>query len=210
MEPVLELEFEKVPACSCPCCTNDDVAHQPTDLEKSKTSSHSGLHRSIQTSWYEKHKWISVCTASTYKVFCHVCRQAKAQKLITFSKQCNSAFVEEGFTNWKKALQRFKEHEKSVMHQEAVMKLTAKSSSVDVGVQLSTQHGAEMRNRRAMFLKVLECVRYLARQGLPLRGHRKDDSSFQGNLYQLLLLQAKDCTPLGAWIKKQDYTFPLK
>ena len=88
------------------------------------------------------------------------------------------------------------------------MKLAAKSSTVDVGVQLSSQHEAEMRNHRAMFLKLLNCVRYLARQGLPLRGHHEDSTSFEGNLYQLLLLQAKDCVPLGLWLKKRDYISP--
>ncbi len=85
-------------------------------------------------------------------------------------------------------LQRFAEHEKSEVHQEAMIKLAAKSSTVDVGVQLSTQHDADTRNHCAMFLKLLECVRYLARQGLPFRGHHEDSVAFEGNLYQLLLL----------------------
>ena len=84
------------------------------------------------------------------------------------------------------------------------MKLAAKASTVDVGVQLSSQRDADMRNGRAMFLKVLECVRYLARQGLPFRSHHEDSVSFEENLYQLLMLQSKDCTPLGLWLKKQS------
>ena len=100
------------------------------------------------------------------------------------------------------------EHEKSDMHREAVMKLAAKSNAVDVSMQLISQHTAEKRNNRAMFLKVLECARYLARQGLPLRGHHEDSTSFEGNLYQLLLLQAKDCPSLGLWLKTQEYISP--
>ena len=88
------------------------------------------------------------------------------------------------------------------------MKLAARSSVVDVGVQLSTQRDADVRNHRAVFLKLLECVRYLARQGLPFRGHHEDSVTFEGNLYQLLLLQAKDCVPLGLWLKKRDYISP--
>ena len=59
-----------------------------------------------------------------------------------------------------------------------------------------------------MFLKVLECVRYLAKQGLSFRGHHEDSVAFEGNLYQLLLLQAKDCAPLGLWLKNLDYISP--
>ncbi len=198
-------------ACSCTCCTNFDVAHQPTDLEGSKSKSPHGQQkshsRSIQASWYVKHAWISVCTSS-YKVFCHVCCSARSQDLVTFSKRYNSIFSEGGFSNWKKVLQRFTKHEKNEMHREAMMKIAAKSSTVDVGVQLSTQRDADMRNHRAMFLKLLECVWYSARQGLPFRGHHEDSVAFEGNLYQLLLLQAVDCAPLGPWLRKRDYISP--
>ena len=76
-----------------------------------------------------------------------------------------------------------------------MMKLTANVSTVDVSVQLSLQHDADMRNRCAMFLKLLEYVRYLAKEGLPFRGHHEDSISFEANLYQLLLLLSKDWTP---------------
>ena len=111
-----------------------------------------------------------------------------------------------GDSNWKKALQRFASHEKSEMHREAIMKLAARSSKMDVSVQLSKSHDIETRNNRAMFLKLLECIRYLARQGLPFRGHHEDSVAFEGNLYQLLLLQAKDNTQLASWLKKRDHS----
>ena len=195
--------------CDCLCCANFAVAHQPKELEGSKTphGQQTSYSRSIQPSWYTKHPWISVCTSS-YKVFCQVCCCARSQDLVTFSKRYNSPFVEGGFSNWKKALQRFAEHEKSEMHREAMMKIAVKSSTTDVAVQLSRQHDADQKNHRAMMLKVLECVRFLARQGLPFRGHHEDSAAFEGNLYQLLLLQAKDCVPLGSWLKKRDYISP--
>ena len=49
-----------------------------------------------------------------------------------------------------------------------------------------------MKNYHAMFMKLLECVTSLARQGLPLRGHHEDSLTFDENLLQLLLFQAKD------------------
>ena len=195
--------------CNCSRCKNFDVSHQPTKLERSKChhgqqKSHS---RSIQESWYEKYPWISVCTSS-YKLFCRVCCSARSHNLVTFSKRNNLTCVKGGFCNWKKALQRFTDHKKSEMHREAMMKLTARSSIVDVGIQLSTQHDVDMKNHRAMFLKLLECIRYLARQGLPFRGHHEDSVSLEGNLLQLLLLQAKDCAALGSWLKKREYISP--
>ena len=150
----------------------------------------------------------SVCAHHPTKFFCCVCCSARSHNLVTFSKRNNLTFVEGGFCNWKKALQRFTVHEKSEMHRETMMKLTARSSIVDAGIQLSTQHDVDMKNHRAMFLKRLECVRYLARQGLPFRGHHEDSVSLEGNLLQLLLLQAKDCAPLCSWLKKREYISP--
>lgn len=190
--------------CQCPCCSNYDTAHQPTDLEQSKS-----VHgqRSIQFSWYTKHKWISVCT-STYKVFCQVCCSARKRGLVTSSKRYNLAFIEEGFSNWKKALEKFLEHEKSEMHKEALSKLMSIQNRVNIVSQLATQREMEMQHNRSMFLKVIETVIFLARQGLPLRGHHENSSSFEGNLLQLLLLRSSDCPTLGAWIKKRDYLSP--
>ena len=103
-----EVNVEKVDCCTptickCSCCTNLDVPYQPSDLEQSKA--HCGQQsRSIQTSWYAKYTWISVCT-STYKVYCYACQCAKNQNLINLSKICQSAFIEGRFSNWKNALQ---------------------------------------------------------------------------------------------------------
>ena len=94
------------------------------------------------------------------------------------------------------------------MHREAMINVAAKSSAVDIGVQLQTQHSADMTYHRAVFLRLLEGVRYLARQGLLFRGNHEDSVSFEGNLYQLLLLQAKDCLALGSWLKKREYISP--
>ena len=59
-----------------------------------------------------------------------------------------------------------------------------------------------------MLLKVLRCIHYLTRQGLASRGHREDSESFDGNLYQLFLLQAVDSPRFGQWLKKRDYISP--
>ena len=51
-------------------------------------------------------------------------------------------------------------------------------------------------------------MKYLTRQGLALRGHREDSESFEGNLYQLLLLQAADPPHFGQWLQKREYISP--
>lgn len=83
MEPVLELEPKKCmpvvvyAALMMMSLTSLLILRNLKLLTVACTKSHS-----IQTSWYEKHKCgISVCTASTYKVFCHVCQQAKGPEV---------------------------------------------------------------------------------------------------------------------------------
>ena len=79
---------------------------------------------------------------------------------------------------------------------------------MNVVALLSKEKDAEMRYHREMLLKLLNCIRFLARQGLPFRGHNENSESFEGNLYQLLLLQSKDSPQLASWLKKREYISP--
>ena len=146
-------------------------------MQKTGTSS-----RSIQTTWYEKHSWISVCI-STYAIFCHVCCSAKQKGLVSIPSRPHIPFVEGGYTNWKKALERFTSHEKSSTHREAVSKINSLSRGVNMGALLSKEKEAGIKHHREMLLKLLNSIRFLACQGLPFRGHREDSESMEGNLY---------------------------
>lgn len=59
-----------------------------------------------------------------------------------------------------------------------------------------------------MLSKLLSSIRYLACQGLPFHGHFEDMHSFEGNLYQLLLLQAEECPEMKAWLSRREYISP--
>ena len=54
-----------------------------------------------------------------------------------------------------------------------------------------------------MFLRILENIRFLARQGLAIRGHGDDSDS---NFMQLLHLRASDCPDLLSWMEKKKTT----
>ena len=57
-----------------------------------------------------------------------------------------------------------------------------------ITAQLNSQAKREQKENRDMLLKQLSSLRYLARQGLAIRGH----SEKEGNLMQLLLLGSED------------------
>ena len=57
--------------CECQCCTQINVPHHPVDVSGSVVSlnySASGkqkkLSRKIQTTWYKRYPWITVCTST--------------------------------------------------------------------------------------------------------------------------------------------------
>ena len=74
--------------------------------------------------------------------------------------------------NWKDATVKFAIHEASKCHKEAVLKMVTLPSSIqNVAESLSNVLKKERLEQWQCFLKVLSNKRYLARQGLPLRGH---------------------------------------
>ena len=58
------------------------------------------------------------------------------------------------------------------------------------------------QENKAMLMKLLQNIKFLARQGLPLRGDQG-----QGNVDQLILLRAEDDPSLLEWIRKKADKF---
>ena len=145
-----------------------------------------------------------MCT-SRLKIFYIISRSAKQKGLVKFSKHQSMAFVDQGFGSWNKALERLTDHEQSQMHKESVEKLAAQSSSADIALKLHAQCRESQCFHREMLIKLLSSVRFLARQGLPFRGHSETPESFEGNLYQLLLLRAEGNDKVIAWLRRKDY-----
>ena len=99
-------------------------------------------------------------------------------KFLASTKQ-DAAFIMKGFTYWKEATS-FTKHQVSCSHKEAIAATQVLPQQFkDVRKLLSTQHQQQKAENRAMFLRILENIRFLARQGLPLQGHGDDsDSNF--------------------------------
>ncbi|KAL5467260.1 hypothetical protein EMCRGX_G031463 [Ephydatia muelleri] len=102
----------------------------------------------------------------------------------------------------------FRNYESSSFHKEAVMVMvTLPSTTPDVGELLSKQHATEKQNNRHCLFEIIQCIRFLCRQGLALRG---DDDDQDGNLKQLIHMKAYSDTMLKNWLVKKDnvYTSP--
>ena len=137
-----------------------------------------------------------------------MCCLAKQQKLLSPAVLQSSPFIAEGFGSWNKALERFDMHKTSQMHCEAVERLACKASNVDIGVMMNVRSSAEQEFHKSMLFKLIRAIRFLRKQGLPLRGHNESAEAFQGNLYQLLLLQAEECPNMKSWLQNREYISP--
>ena len=103
--------------------------------------------------------------------------------MLTFSSKAETTFTREGFNNWKKAIEKFRNHAGSNAHGEAVLKWQILQAT-PVSEQLNTQLRQDQEDRRQALLKQLHCLKFLLRQGLAIRGHDETE----GNLQQLLMM----------------------
>ena len=111
-----------------------------------------------------------------------------------------------GYCNWKDATSAFKKHQESKTHCEAVeAMITLPNTTSDVGELLSKAHKEEKELARDMLRSILSSVRYLARQGLALRG----DDDAESNLIQLLQLRAEDNPQLVLWLQRSSRKYHL-
>ena len=118
------------------------------------------------------------------------------------AKSADYAFLTRGFQNWKDATRTFRFHEKSTCHVKAVEKvITLPETTKHIGELLSSQVAKDRKRNRASLLHILRALRYLARQGLSLRGSSLTHET-NGNFTQLLQLFCTLDEGLPSWLKK--------
>ena len=84
--------------------------------------------------------------------FC--CQQAVEENKLQWASNSDDAFIQRGFSNWKAAVDKFSQHEKSKCHKESILKIiTAPSTMEDVAESLSKQVELDKRENRHCFLK---------------------------------------------------------
>ena len=76
----------------------------------------------FQQYWFEYFPWLTY-DASLCAVLCHDCALAYSKGLMYLAKRANKAFMVVGFRNWKKAIERFRVHERSASHSHALDEL---------------------------------------------------------------------------------------
>lgn len=156
---------------------------------------------SAHSSWFSTWPFLSY-DENQDVVYCHTCVTAIRLDRLRWSKNISESFVSKGFSNWKDATSSFKKHQASKAHSEAVdFVITLPKTTKHVGELVSKAYTAQREQARDMLQIILSSVRFLARQGLALRGDLSDQSS---NLFQLLHLRGEDKPELHQWLKRNS------
>ncbi|KAJ8024361.1 Kinesin heavy chain [Holothuria leucospilota] len=123
--------------------------------------------------------------------------KADKQKKLINARSLEKAFLVEGFCNWKKALEKFRDHQKSTCHRLAVEHAESQRMYGDME-KMNATLAEEWKKNHMIFTKILENVKFLSRQGLAFQGNEEF-----GNFLQLLKLRAADDPHLCDWMKKK-------
>ena len=122
----------------------------------------------------------------------------KTKVNLNSAKNKELVFVQSGFSNWKNALALFREHQNSYCHKLAVEYSTTIPSCGNVVEMLNETARATMEENRRCLVAIIECLQFLARQGLAFQGSTEGESNF----LQLLQLRAKDRPELLVWLNR--------
>ena len=118
----------------------------------------------FQDSWFSRYPWLHY-DPSLKAVLCYTCSKALARNILGLSKYTESAFTVVGYSNWKKAHQKFTSPENSHCHRLAVQQLAHVEVSQPVIAQLSKQKASEQAVARGCLMRIITSLRYLLRQG---------------------------------------------
>lgn len=103
-------------ASSAESSSTDPIAipHQPCNFKFPKKKI-GQWHRSFQPKWFNDFPWLHYIEESN-SVICFVCADQNKQGKLSIAKKKEKTFIEDVFSNWKKAIVRFQEHQKSDCH----------------------------------------------------------------------------------------------
>ena len=197
------MALSKLQTSGCP--TIGSSPYQPRNITFPKVSFGKSkvVLRAFNVCWFDKWEWLHWDEASE-RAFCFTCVSAFKQKKLR-SGAADAAFITKGYQNWKDATSSFRNHESSACHKEAVEKMvTIPATNRDVGECLSTSFALERKCNQACFLKLISSIRFLARQGLALRGDGSGEPD--SNFLQLLKLSAdyEQDGKLNEWMKRKS------
>ena len=196
-----EIEDEAISATGTE--TENEIINKPNQPRRTKFPSKKfgKQQRCFNSKWFDNDKWSPWLhwDDQLQKAFCYICKNISQMHQLTLSKNAEDAFISVGFDNWKRATTAFEQHRQSKCHKESVLKWNHHLKGTSIQVQLNKQVGLEQQKNLHCLEVIFSSIEYLARQGLPLRGHEDQ----RGNFYQLIKLRANDYKDLQVWMERK-------
>ena len=130
--------------------------------------------RSCKHDWFKRFPWLDY-NAFDDSVTCFVCKRQNNQDNLKTERCKESSFLKKGFKNCKKALKKFKKHQSSQCHRAASTYEILIPWCPDVAELFDNKEKEVLELNRRRFMAILDSIQYLARPGIPLRGHDSDE-----------------------------------
>lgn len=157
----------------------------------------------FQHSWLRSFVWL-VYSAAEDGAYCRYCVSFGSISVGKGNHQNTNILVQTAFRDWKKALEKFREHQKKKYHLDAMedgqnFKLIYENRKSDVISEIDKGRKIQQLENRQKLIPIIRTVLLCGRQGLALRGHRDQGSlslkmpkENDGN-FRALLRYAVDC-----------------
>ncbi|GAB0097888.1 uncharacterized protein DMENIID0001_135670 [Sergentomyia squamirostris] len=161
----------------------------------------------FQDRYYRDYKWLHYEADRGF--LCFYCLKSFNKRMISVDNDLFQKTFKEsdllngcGFTNFKKATEKFSKHSNSKMHLSARDAILQQENQINILNHMENACLEEKKRNRVALLKIFDSIRYLARQGLAIRGH--DDMN--GNFHQLLTVRQLDVPELKDFMtRKKNY-----
>jgi len=98
-----------------------------------------------------------------------VTEYCSSRGLLSLARKGEDSFIDVGFDNWKKGIERLNQHASSNLHKEALFKIESLQQE-GIDSLLNRQTMNDQRTHREMLMRQLSSLKYLLRQGMAVRG----------------------------------------
>ena len=113
--------------------------------------------RSCQCSWFDSYTWLHYRIEDD-SVLCHICAKHELKGNLERVIKKERAFLDQGFRNWRKAIDYFRTHQQSECHKTATDLEIAPQTCKNI-IELTNENAKKLRSAvRSYFIKVMETV----------------------------------------------------
>ncbi|XP_073466998.1 uncharacterized protein [Aquarana catesbeiana] len=158
----------------------------------------------FQSAWYTDFPWLHY-NPQLKGVLCFTCGKAETMGLLGSTRRRDSVFTAVGFSNWKKARDKFGSHQKSKSHEFATWKLMHALQHQKREAALEQQRKVRQAIPAICLNKLIAAVRFLIHRGHTFQNHE----SIEESLFELLKFLGQDNEMFRYWLMtNQNFTSP--